>query len=140
VLALELGAFGCCALAVVALAASLAALWRRRRSETVILRAIGFAPNTQAATRGAEIALAVAYAVVCGVLAGIVVTLVAGNALARRSVPGAPQALPVVGAFDVIWLIGCLVALLVVLALVILRYTRALYRSAVRAVPGRTTT
>jgi hypothetical protein len=68
------------------------------------------------------------------------VTLVAGNALARRSVPGAPAALPVVGAFDVTWLLGCLVVLLLVLALVVARYAVALYRSAVRAVPGRTTT
>ncbi|GAB3794484.1 hypothetical protein GCM10028798_01260 [Humibacter antri] len=140
VLALELGAYGCCALAVVALAASLAALWRRRRSETVILRAIGFRPHTQAATRSAEAALAVGYAIVCGVLAGIVVTLVAGNALARRSVPGAPTTLPVVGTFDLTWLIGCLAVLLALLALVVVRYAVAQYRTAVRAVPGRTTT
>lgn len=140
VLALELGAYGCCALAVVALAASLAALWRRRRSETVILRAIGFRPQVQAATRSGEAALAVGYAILCGVLAGIVVTLVAGNALARRSVPGAPTSLPVVGTFDLVWLIGCLAVLLAVLALVVVRYAVALYRSAVRAVPGRTTT
>ncbi|WP_460535425.1 hypothetical protein [Humibacter ginsengiterrae] len=140
VLALELGAYGCCALAVVALAASLAALWRRRRSETVILRAIGFRPQVQATTRAAEAALAIVYALMCGVTAGIVVTLVAGNALARRSVPGAPPALPVVGTFDVDWLVGCLVVLLIVLGLVVVRYAVALYRSAVRAVPGRTTT
>ncbi|MGA0567920.1 hypothetical protein ACO2Q7_11345 [Rathayibacter sp. KR2-224] len=140
VLALELGAYGCCALAIVALAASLAALWRGRRGETVILRAIGFAPQTQARSRAAEAGLAVSYAVVCGVLAGILVTIVAGNALARRSVPGAPQGLPVVGTFDLVWLIGCLSALLLVLALVVVRYATTLYRSAVHAVPGRTTT
>jgi hypothetical protein len=140
VLALELGAIGCCALAAVALAASLAALWRRRRSETVILRAIGFAPSTQARSRAAEAALAVGYAVVCGVLAGILVTLVAGNALARKSVPGAPPALPVVGTFDIAWLAACLCALLVVLALVVLQYGRALHRHAMSAAPGRTTT
>jgi hypothetical protein len=140
VLALELGALGCCALAAVALAASLTALWRRRRSETVILRAIGFAPSTQARSRGAEAALAVGYAVVCGVLSGVLVTLVAGDALARKSVPGVPPALPVVGTFDIAWLAGCLCALLVVLALVVLEYARALHRHAMSAAPGRTTT
>ncbi|WP_243064941.1 FtsX-like permease family protein [Humibacter sp. RRB41] len=138
--ALNVGAYGCCVLSGVALAACLAALWRRRKGETVILRAIGFAPGTQARGRGVEAILAACYALVCGVVAGILISLLAGNTLARSSVPSALPSLPITGAFDVVWLAGCLVVLLVVVALIVLRYTRAVRADAVHAVPGRTTT
>ncbi|GAB3395192.1 ABC transporter permease [Humibacter soli] len=140
VAALNVGAYGCCVLSGVALAACLAALWRRRRGETVILRAIGFAPGVQARGRGVEAVLAAGYALVCGVVAGILISVLAGNTLARSSVPSALPSLPITGAFDTVWLAGCLIVLLVVVALIILRYVRAVRADAVHAVPGRTTT
>jgi hypothetical protein len=140
VTALSLGSYGCCALAAIALAACLAALWRRRSGETVILRAVGFAPRQQATGRGAEAGLAAAYAFLCGLVAGILIALITGNTLAQSSVPAAPPSLPVHGEFDLVWLGACLLALLVVLALIVLRYAAVVRRDAVHAVPGRTTT
>ncbi|UAJ78232.1 hypothetical protein IT072_13245 [Leifsonia sp. ZF2019] len=124
VAALWLGAAGCALLAVVALAATALSALRSRRGEVVVLRAVGVGSRQQAAARRWELGGVVAGAAIVGVLGGLAVVLLAGNALARLSVVTAPSTLSVQGRIDAA-LPAALGALALAVGVVLWLYGRA---------------
>ncbi|MFF2053910.1 hypothetical protein ACFVU2_20055 [Leifsonia sp. NPDC058194] len=125
VTALWLGAAGCALLAVVAVSAAALSALRGRRAEVVVLRAVGLGSRQQASARRREFAWVVAGAAVVGLLGGLTVFLLAGNALARLSVVTAPSTLSVQGRVDPAGLVGALLSLAIAVAVVLWLYGRA---------------
>lgn len=128
VVSLWLGTAGCALLALVAIGATIAALLRGRRAEVAVLRAVGMSSRQQARSRRVELAGIVAAAAVFGLAGGVVVFLLAGNALARLSVVTAPPTLSVRGAVDLPALLSALVVLAAAVAVVLWLYGRAVRR------------
>jgi hypothetical protein len=128
VVSLWLGTAGCGALALVALGAAIAALLRRRRSEVIVLRAVGMSGRQQARGRRIEVVGVVAAAAAFGLLGGVAVFLLAGNALARLSVVTAPSTLSVQGRVDLVGLVVALAAVGVAIGLVLWFYGLAVRR------------
>lgn len=95
VAALWAGAGGALAFALVTIVALVAALGRARFGEVVVLRVLGVPPGLQAGARFAELAGAVATAVLIGLLVGAIASFATVRELARAAVPGTPGALPV---------------------------------------------
>jgi hypothetical protein len=130
VAALWLGAAGCALLAVVAVAAAALSALRDRRAEVVVLRAVGVGSRQQVSARRRELAGVVLGAALVGVIGGLAVFLLAGNALARLSVVTAPSTLSVQGRLDPIGLAIAIGALAVAVAVVLWLYGRAVRRQA----------
>jgi hypothetical protein len=128
VLSLWLGTAGCAALALVALGAAVAALLRRRRGEVIVLRAVGMGARQQAHSRRLEVVGVVVAAAVFGLVGGVAVFLLAGNALARLSVVTAPTTLAVQGRVDLVGLLLALAAVGVAIGLVLWLYGSAVRR------------
>lgn len=110
VLALWWGGAGALVLAAAAIAAVAGAMARARHPEVASLRALGVDNRAQARSRAAELLLVVAIAIVLGVVAGVVVSLLTVGELARSAVLDAPTALPATLQFDVATLAMLLVA------------------------------
>lgn len=130
VAALWLGAAGCALLAVVAVAAAALSALHDRRAEVVVLRAVGVGSRQQVSARRRELAGVVLGATLVGVIGGLAVFLLAGNALARLSVVTAPSTLSVQGRLDPIGLAIAIGALAVAVAVVLWLYGRAVRRQA----------
>lgn len=128
VLSLWLGTAGCALLALVAIGATVAALLRGRRSEVAVLRAVGMGSRQQARSRRTELAGIVVAATVFGIVGGVAVFLLAGNALARLSVVTAPPTLSVRGAVDLPSLLAALAILGLAVAGLLWLYGRAVRR------------
>jgi hypothetical protein len=96
---LWLGAIGAAVFAVLGVAATVAALQRRRRPEVDVLRQLGVRARTQARVRIVEPASVVLYSLIGGAVAGLVAAVLIVPAVARTSAPSAPGVLPVVPAF-----------------------------------------
>jgi hypothetical protein len=127
---LALGGLAVIALAIIALAAVAAALLRRRRTEIVVLRALGFSARQQVRARRAELSCIAIAAGVLGAFAGMVVTWLVAPALARRTVVNAPDALPAPVAVDLVWLAVAVVVAGVAAASVIAVYGGIIRRQA----------
>lgn len=96
---LWLGAIGAAVFAVLGVAATVAALQRRRRPEVDVLRQLGVSARTQARVRVVEPGATVLYSLVAGAAAGVLAALLIVPAVARTGAPSAPDVLPVVPAF-----------------------------------------
>jgi hypothetical protein len=124
---LWLGAVGGAVFALLAVAATIATVQRRRRAEVVALRGLGMRASDQARVRIAEPAAAVVYALIGGAVVGVIASLLIVPSVARTSAPSAPPVLPVVPALDG-WALVALLAGVVVCAGILLvvqyRHTR----------------
>lgn len=127
---LWLGCAGCALLALVAVGAAASALLRRRRAEVVVLRAVGMSGREQARSRRAEVVGVVTASFIFGLAGGILIVLLAGNALARLSVVTAPSTLSVHGSVDALSLGAALGAVVIVVGAVVWAYGRGVRRQA----------
>ncbi|HWT32361.1 MAG TPA: hypothetical protein VN107_01265, partial [Microbacterium sp.] len=127
---LWLGAIGAAAFAVLGVAATVAALQRRRRPEIDVLRQLGVSALVQARVRVVEPGAAVLYSLIAGAAAGMLAALLIVPAVARTSAPSAPDVLPVVPSFAWGWF-GVMAAAIIVLTgiLLVVQY-RATLRTA----------
>jgi hypothetical protein len=98
--ALLLGAAGAALLAVAALAAGATLSGAHRRSEPNLLRALGMTARQVSAIVRTELWLVTAIAVVIGLGAGAVVSVLMVSDFARTSLAGLPAALPSPVSFD----------------------------------------
>ena len=130
VLSTWLGAAGCAALALAAVAAAVSSALRRRRGEVVVLRAVGLSGRQQAWTRRLEVIGVTVAAGVFGLLGGVAVVLLVGNTLARLSVVTAPSTLSVQGRVDPLGLGLGLLVLAAALAAAVWAYGSAVRRQA----------
>jgi hypothetical protein len=128
VISLWLGTAGCAALALVALGAAVSAMLRRRRGEVIVLRAVGMGARQQANSRRLEVIAVVVAAAAFGLLGGLAVFLLAGNALARLSVVTAPSTLAVQGSVDLAGLLTALAGVAVAVGVVLWFYGAAVRR------------
>ena len=127
---LWLGAIGAAAFAVLGVAATVAALQRRRRPEIDVLRQLGVSALVQARVRIVEPGAAVLFSLIAGAAAGMLAALLIVPAVARTSAPSAPDVLPVVPSFA--WgRFGAMAAAIIVLTgiLLVVQY-RATLRTA----------
>jgi ABC-type antimicrobial peptide transport system permease subunit len=122
VIALWLGAAGAGLLAVLAIGAVVGAQLRARRSEVVILRAIGLDSTSLGALRRRELAIVLGFGLLVGLVAGSTVLIFAVGALARAAVPDAYTALPTLVRMDWIALGAGLLLIVGVLLAVIAAY------------------
>src|SRR5690606_8020901 len=107
-------AAGAALLALTGVAAVVLALARERRSEVVVLRALGVPPAVQARTRVAELLGVGGLGVVLGVLAGWAASVLLVPTLARAAATQ-PSPLPLGGRLDVLPWLAALVVLVRVL-------------------------
>lgn len=129
---LWLGAIGAAVFAVLGVAATVAALQRRRRPEIDVLRQLGVSARTQARVRIVEPGAAVLYSVIAGAAAGTLAALLIVPAVARTSAPSAPDVLPIVPAFT--WAAFGVLALAIVVGCGILLVAQ--HRSTLRSARG----
>jgi hypothetical protein len=127
---LWLGSAGCALLALVAVGAAASALLRSRRGEVLVLRAVGMSGRQQARSRSMEVIGVVTASFVFGFAGGILIVLLAGNALARLSVVTAPSTLSVQGSVDALSLGAALGAVVLAVAAVVWSYGRGVRRQA----------
>ncbi|MCP2369418.1 hypothetical protein BJ978_000094 [Agromyces terreus] len=105
--ALWAGAAAALLFAAVALAALTTALARARFGEVVVLRALGMPARMQGRARLAELAVSLVTAALVGIVIGALTAVATVRDLARAAVAGAPGALPVDLALDVLpWVVG----------------------------------
>ena len=102
----------------------------RRRAEVVVLRAVGMSGREQARSRRAEVVGVVTASFVFGLAGGILIVLLAGNALARLSVVTAPSTLSVHGSVDALSLAAALGAVVIAVGAVVWAYGRGVRRQA----------
>ncbi|KHK97837.1 hypothetical protein LK09_10215 [Microbacterium mangrovi] len=127
---LWLGAIGAALFAVLGVAATVAALQRRRRPEVDVLRRLGVTARTQARVRIVEPGAVVLYSLIAGVVAGLVAAVLIVPAVARTSAPSAPGMLPVVPAFAWAGFAALAVALVVGCGILLAVQHRATLRAA----------
>lgn len=133
---LWIGAIGSLVLAAAALGAIAGALLRDRAGEVVVLRAIGVPSRSQAAWRRRELTLALAWAMVGGILVGLGVSALVVADLAGSAVVGRGDALPVDLVVDPLLVAWCVVPYALALAAVVLVYG-ALVRAQARVLSTR---
>lgn len=133
---LWIGAIGSLVLAAAALGAIAGALLRDRAGEVVVLRAIGVPSRSQAAWRRRELTLALAWAMVGGVLVGLGVSALVVADLAGSAVVGRGDAIPVDLVVDPVLVALCIVPYSLVLAAVVVVYG-ALVRAQARVLSTR---
>jgi hypothetical protein len=129
------GAIGSAVFALLALAAAVAVLLRRRRGEVWVLRAVGVSPREQARLRRAELVTASLYAGVAGVVAGAIVSVLTVAILARSSTPSAPRDLTVIVRFDLVPVAIAVIALAAAFSVVVWRYGVSVMSAAKAAKP-----
>jgi len=123
-------------LALVALGAFFTDDFRRRRSDISVLRALGFSPREQAATRAAEQFVTVVLAVLVGTVAGAGATALTVGPFIASAAPDSTAFVTVVPSFDPVpWLLFC-AALTIVASAVCLALLVPLRRAAADAVEG----
>lgn len=95
-------------LALVALGAFFTDDFRRRRSDISVLRALGFSPRQQAATRGREQLVTVVLALLVGTAAGAGATALTVGPFIASAAPESTAFVSVVPSFDPVpWLVFC---------------------------------
>lgn len=117
VVALWVAAAGGVALAIIAVIAATGAQLGGRRTEVVVLRAVGVDSRRQAAVRRLELLAVLGYGLAAGVVAGTATTVLTLSALARAAVPRRYASLATVSSVDPLLLaigLGVLIVLLLV--------------------------
>jgi ABC-type lipoprotein release transport system permease subunit len=121
--------------ALLALAAAVAVLLRRRRGEVWVLRGLGVSPKGQARLRRAELVTASLYAGVAGLIAGAIVSVLTVATLARSSTPSTPRDLTVIVRFDVLPVAIAVIVLAAAFSVVVWRYGISVTSAAKAAKP-----
>jgi hypothetical protein len=129
-IALWVGTLGTSTFAIIALAAALTALLRRRAVETRALRALGLSAVRQASLRRREVGILSAVAVATGAITGAGVALLVTATMARLSTPDAPAALPLSFEVDPLPLAATVLTLVVAVVLCVVVYGGAVRRQA----------
>ena len=131
-IALLVGAAGAALLAIVAVAAVVGAQLRSRRSEVMVLKALGVGSREIATMRRWELGVIMAAGAVIGAIAGTVVALLSVPSLARAAIPGRYQSLPTLLSVDPLSLATGFAVILLLLGAVLLAYGRSVTRQSRR--------